>query len=62
MKCTYWLNSTTKNVRITEEMLVVGEKLTNSVQLVEGVYLEIMGVFHQLHCLVRKDFEAPRMH
>ena len=62
MKCTFRLRIVAKNVRITEEeMLLAGENLTNSVQLVGGDYLGIMGVFHQLHCLVRKYLGALYM-
>lgn len=33
-------------------MIKGGENLTNVVQLVDGNFLGVLGVYHQLHCLV----------
>ena len=42
-----------KNVRISKkEMIEGGENMTNVVQLADGGFLGVLGVYHQLHCLV----------
>ncbi|KAK3172816.1 hypothetical protein OEA41_006141 [Lepraria neglecta] len=56
------------NVRVTkEEMMLAGENLTNTAQLLNGDYLAVLGVYHQIHCLdiLRKglhmDYYSPKM-
>ncbi|KAL2037447.1 hypothetical protein N7G274_009727 [Stereocaulon virgatum] len=40
------------NVRVTrEEMVLAGENMTNAAQLLNGDYLAVLGVYHQIHCL-----------
>ena len=34
------------------EMKKAGENMTNVVQLADGNFLGVLGVYHQLHCLV----------
>lgn len=50
---------TVKNVRITEEeMRKAGENLTNSVRPVDGDYVAVLAVYHQLHCLVGQKSQS----
>ena len=49
-----------KNIKISkDEIMKAGENMTNIVQLEDGNYLGVLGVYHQLHCLVSQAaFEA----
>ena len=39
----------------SEEMALAGELSDTSVELFSGGFLASLGVYHDLHCLVRKD-------